>query len=172
MEVIETARLILRRPRLADAEAIFARYASDPEVTRFMSFPRHHDVEAARQFVASSDAQWAIWSTGPYLIEDLSGELLGGTGFDFDDARTAQTGYVLARDAWRKGYATEALAAITALAPALGLRRLYATVHPDHAASIRVLQKCGFEREEARQPVVLPNLGAEPVAAIVFARRF
>jgi ribosomal-protein-alanine N-acetyltransferase len=171
-EVLETTRLILRRPRAADAEPIFARYASDPDATRFMSFPRHRDVEEARQFLAASDAQWAAWPAGPYLIESRAGVLLGATGFDFEDALTAQTGYVLARDAWGHGYATEALQALTAVAPTLGLRRLYATVHPEHHASIRVLEKCGFAREPRRRLIVLPNLGPEPVEAVVFARRF
>ena len=40
MEPVETERLVLRRPTAADAPAIFARYASDPEVTRYMAWPR------------------------------------------------------------------------------------------------------------------------------------
>jgi ribosomal-protein-alanine N-acetyltransferase len=40
-ERLETARLILRRPRAADAPVIYERYASDPEVTRWLGWPRH-----------------------------------------------------------------------------------------------------------------------------------
>nr|MBA2355602.1 N-acetyltransferase [Acidobacteriota bacterium] len=43
-EQIETARLVLRRPVAKDAPAIFERYASDPEVTRFLSWPRHQSL--------------------------------------------------------------------------------------------------------------------------------
>jgi RimJ/RimL family protein N-acetyltransferase len=35
-ERIETSRLVLRRPRESDAAGMFARYASDPDVTRFV----------------------------------------------------------------------------------------------------------------------------------------
>jgi len=40
-ERIETARLVLRRPTAADAEAIFNRYAGDSDVTRYLAWPRH-----------------------------------------------------------------------------------------------------------------------------------
>ena len=168
--MIETARLRLRRPQGPDADAIFQRYASDPEVTRYLAWPTHRSLEQTKAFLAFSDEAWRRWPAGPYLIENPAGELLGGTGFAFDDARTAQTGYVLARDAWGQGYATEALAALTALAPTLGVRHLYATVHPDHRASIRVLEKCGYKEADRRQQVILPNLAPVPVEAVVFAR--
>ncbi len=44
-ERIETERLVLRRPTLGDAQAVFTRYASDPAATRYMSFPTHRSVE-------------------------------------------------------------------------------------------------------------------------------
>lgn len=99
-------------------------------------------------------------AAGPYLIlsrED--GTLLGGTGFTFEKVECASTGYVLAKDAWGVGYATEALKAIVDLAPTLGLTRLYALCHPDHRASSRVLEKCGFLLEEKlRKHTAFPNL--------------
>jgi RimJ/RimL family protein N-acetyltransferase len=56
---IETPRLILRKPTREDAEAIFARYASDPEVTRLLGWPRHSSVNVTRTFLAFSDAEWS-----------------------------------------------------------------------------------------------------------------
>jgi ribosomal-protein-alanine N-acetyltransferase len=144
-ERIETARLVLRKPISADAEAIFSRYASDPEVTRFLSWPRHRSIEETRSFLMSSDAEWLRWSAGPYLIESRAGQqLLGGTGLHFETPTLAVTGYVLARDAWGHGYATEALGAIVAVARASGVRRLHAVCHSGHRASAHVLEKCGF----------------------------
>jgi RimJ/RimL family protein N-acetyltransferase len=68
---------------------------------------------------------------------------------------------VFARDAWGQGYATEALSAIVPLARDLGIRRLYALCHPGHAASVRVLEKCGFVHESVlAQHAVFPNLGS------------
>ena len=49
--------------------AIFARYSSDPEVTRLVGWPRHRHVDDARGFLQWSDAEWARAPAGPYLIE-------------------------------------------------------------------------------------------------------
>ncbi len=60
-EFFETVRLALRRPAAGDIEAIFSRYAGDPEVTRFLAWPRHESLEDTRAFLAFSDAQWNEW---------------------------------------------------------------------------------------------------------------
>ncbi|HKE95494.1 MAG TPA: GNAT family N-acetyltransferase, partial [Povalibacter sp.] len=72
-------------------------------------------------------------------------------------ADVAMTGYVLARDAWGQGYATEALQAMIELARQLGLRRLYALCHVEHVASRRVLEKCGLRAQSTLQNP-FPNL--------------
>ncbi|GIW41493.1 MAG: N-acetyltransferase [Candidatus Binatia bacterium] len=147
-EVLVSQRLLLRRPRASDAMAIFVRYASDPEVTRYLSWPRHRSVADTRRFLAWSRKQWLRWPCGPYLVFGRRGEeLLGGTGLTFESENEASTGYVLARDAWGFGYATEALEVMIDLASWLGLVRLLAFCHPDHKASQRVLEKCGFACE-------------------------
>jgi ribosomal-protein-alanine N-acetyltransferase len=172
-ERLVTDRLVLRRPEPRDTGAIFARYASDLEVTRFMSFPAHKSVDDARAFVASSDAEWARWPAGPFLIESRAdGALLGGTGLSFETPTRAMTGYLLARDAWGLGYATEALGAIVVLAAELGVRRLFAVCHTEHRASARVLEKCGFEREGVlRAHSEFPNLQpGEPLDVLCYAR--
>ncbi len=172
-ERIETARLVLRRPHPTDADAIFARYAGDPEVTRFLSWPTHRSLDDTLAFLEFSDAEWARWPAGPYLIESRAdGLLLGSTGLAFETAYRAATGYVLARDAWGMGYATEALGAMVALARGLGVRRLYALCHPDHAASWRVLEKCGFLREGVlRRYAEFPSLRpGQPEDSLCYAQ--
>ena len=155
-----TNRLVLRKPTFADAEAVFIRYASDPEVTRYLGWPRHQSVDDTKAFLNFSDAEWSRWPAGPYLIESHSGhKLLGSTGLAFEAPSRAVTGYVLARDAWGKGYATEALTAIVEIAEGLGVIQLYALCHPDHPTSARVLEKCGFRLEKRlEQFAEFPNL--------------
>jgi ribosomal-protein-alanine N-acetyltransferase len=159
-ESVETDRLVLRRPRLADAQAIFNRYACDQEVTRYLGWPRHSSVAETSAFLAFSDAEWEKWPAGPYLIELRgSGRLVGGTGLGFETSHRASTGYVLAKDAWGKGYATEALQAVVGVARGVGVRRLYALCHTAHRPSSRVLEKCGFLCEGTlRQYAEFPNL--------------
>ena len=159
-ERIETARLTLRRPIDRDADAIFRTYASDPEVTLYVGFPRHHRVDDTRQFLAFSDAQWSSWPAGPYLIERRdTGALVGSSGLKFDSPLCAATGYVLARTAWGHGFATEALSAMVDLARSCGVLRLYAICHHEHRASARVLEKGGFALEGTlRRHAEFPNL--------------
>ena len=73
---------------------------------------------------------------------------------------------MLARDAWGRGYATEALHAMRGLALRLGVLRLTAKCHPDHHASRRVMQKCGFAREgllrgHAQFPNLTPGIASD-----------
>ena len=174
-ERIETPRLILRKPTPGDAESIFARYASDPEVTRLLSWPTHQSIDDTRVFLAFSESEWQRWPAGPFLIESRSShQLLGSTGFAFESPTEAATGYVLAKDAWGRGYATEALSAIVSLSPLLGLRRLYALCHPEHSASAHVLEKCGFQCETlVHHPAAFPNLASDQHhRCLLFSRSF
>jgi RimJ/RimL family protein N-acetyltransferase len=159
-EGVETDRLVLRKPAIADAEAVFARYAGDAEVTKYVGWPRHLSVDYSRAFLRFSESEWSRWPAGPYVIESRTDRrLLGGTGLGFESPSVASTGYVLAKDSWGRGYATEALTAIVNIARELRVLHLYALCHPDHAASARVLEKCGFRLEQRlEQFAEFPNL--------------
>src|SRR5258705_10086296 len=147
-ERLDTPRLLLRRPTADDAEAIFRTYASDPSVTLYVGLPRHRRVADTDAFIEWSDAQWETWPAGPYVICRLdTGALIGGSGLTFETPLRAATGYVLATDAWGRGYATEALAAMVESAESLGVQRLYALCHHEHLPSARVLEKGGFTLE-------------------------
>jgi RimJ/RimL family protein N-acetyltransferase len=171
-ETLATARLLLRRPRPADAAAILARYAGDPEVTRLVGWPRHTAVADTSGFLEFDAGQWQQAPAGSYLIEARDGgALLGSTGFLFETPYRAMTGYVLARDAWGRGIATEALAAMVGAAAPLGVRRLFALCHHEHRASARVLEKCGFSLEGVlRRYAIFPNLDPrEPQDVLCYA---
>ena len=163
LERLQTARLLLRRPTFADAAAIFDRYAGDPVVTRYLSWPTHRTLADTHAFLAWSDAEWEKGPAGPHLVFSRpDNALLGGTGLSFKSPTCAVTGYVLARDVWGHGYATESLQAMVDLAGEIGVKRLEALCHVDHRASARVLEKCGFQMEEIlREHTEFPNLAPE-----------
>ena len=78
-ESFQTARLLLRKPAPADAEAIFRRYSSDPEVTRYLSWPNHNSVRDTQAFIAWSDSEWQRWPAGGGNQAELPpAGLLGG----------------------------------------------------------------------------------------------
>lgn len=105
-------------------------------------------------------AEWERWPAGPYLIESKADhQVLGSTGLAFETPTLAATGYVLSRDSWGQGFATEALGAMVKLAGDLGIRQLSALCHPANAASARVLEKSGFIRESLSvRKAEFPNL--------------
>jgi RimJ/RimL family protein N-acetyltransferase len=102
-----------------------------------LGWPRHQSIADTRQSLAFSAAEW----------ERSNGDLLGSTGLGFEHSDEAITGYVLAKDAWGKGYATEALTAMVEVSRRINVARIYALCHPQHRASWRVLEKCGFTRD-------------------------
>lgn len=158
-------RLEMRHPVLADAELIFQRYASLVEVTRFLSWPRHQNIADSEAFIRFSDTEWESNHVGPLLCFDKqSGELIGSTGFTLEAERVVSTGYVIAPEYWGQGYATECLQSMKVLANSMRLLRLLAYVHPQHPASILVLEKSGFKLDDSRaKDCVFPNLPGEPV---------
>ena len=172
---ITTDRLLLRRPRTEDAEAIYSSYSRDPEVTRYLAWPAHRSVDETRGFLEFSEMEWQRWPAGPYLIESRNGgALLGTTGLAFETHYRASTGFALAWDAWGQGYATEALQSMLELAGRLDVRRLYALCHSGHRASSRVLEKCGFVREGTlSRYLIFPNLHTnEPADVSCYAKIF
>lgn len=158
--VLLTPRLRLRPPREEDTTAVFHCYAADPEVTRYVGWPRHRDVDDTRAFVGFAISEWQRWPAGPLLIESREdGRLLGSTGLAYEATDMASTGYVLAKAAWGRGYAQEALSAVVELADTLGVQYLYALCHADHAISAHLLERCGFALEAVlRDKVSFPNL--------------
>jgi ribosomal-protein-alanine N-acetyltransferase len=170
---LTTARLFLRRPTEADAQSIFERYASVPDVTRYLSWPTHRILEDTRAFLGFSERAWNETGSGPYLVFNREGALVGGTGLTQKTPYRAETGYVFARDAWGFGFATEVLGAVVSLAFGLpGLRRLSAACHAQHRASAHVLEKAGFRPEGLlRSHLLFPNLGADgPSDVLLYAR--
>lgn len=172
LALYSSGRITLRRPELADAQAIFDCYASHDAVTKYLSWPTHASLEDTHAFLKFSDAAWTTWDAGPWLIEEReSGRLLGSTGVDFQTGTRVSTGYVLAEESWGKGYAIEALQAVLELLKNSSVWRVEALCHSDHDASARVLEKAGFELEGTlRRHTIFPNLAPEPQDVKLFSR--
>jgi RimJ/RimL family protein N-acetyltransferase len=169
---ITTERLRLRRPELADAGQILESYAGDPEVTRYLSWPRHTGLQDTEAFIAFSDQQWQAWQTGPLVVELLDNDkIIGSTGLGLETPYRASTGYVFARDHWGQGYATEALTAVMDLAHSMNLWRVDALCHWEHVDSAKVLEKGGFVLEGTlRRHTLFPNLHlGEPQDVLLYA---
>ncbi len=171
-EIILTERLQLRPPTEADAERMFARYCQDAEVCRYMSWRPHKSLDDSLAFVSKTIADNAVGFLAARLIFSReTGELLGSIGGAIQSHRV-QFGYCLARDAWGRGYATEAAQAYVAeIMNDPRVWRIQAYCDVENVASARVLEKAGLMLEGTlRRHMVLTNLGDEPRDVFCYAK--
>lgn len=160
-ERIETARLLFRWPVETDAPEMFARYASDPEVTRYLTWAPHKSVDDTLDFLRRTRESNKLFNWLVYERE--GGTLLGSIGCK-SDGHMVQFGYCYARDAWGHGYATEAARALIHVwlsCPAVW--RVQAFCDPENTASAHVLEKVGLTCEGTlRNYMLTPNLSDVP----------
>lgn len=169
---ILTERLRLRPPTESDAEAIFARYSHDPEVSRYLSWTPHRSIDDTHCFLRRIVADNTEGRSSGFLIFSReSGELLGSVGGAIEGHRI-QFGYCLARDAWGHGFATEAAQAfVDASLIRPKVCRIQAYCDVENQASARVLAKIGLSLEGTlRRHLVLPNLGDMPRDVFLYAK--
>jgi RimJ/RimL family protein N-acetyltransferase len=162
-------------PRVEDAEVVFAAYASDAEVTRYLSWRYYTEIEPLRTFLrglvrtwetgeGSSHYGWMLCLRGTYTP-------IGSVGVGFD-VHGAVIGYVLGRAYWNRGLMTEAVRYVAAWALAQPpLFRVWAVCDTENAASARVMEKAGFIREGVlRRWYPCPTIGPEPRDCLVYAK--
>ena len=139
--VLETERLVLRAPRLADAKAI-VRLAGDRRIAENTArIPHPYGTDDAEQFLGIVNRQEG---EATFAIE-LRGELIGMCGVGLREGAT-EIGYWLGVPYWNHGYATEAVRAVIDHAfGELEHEALQAGARVSNPAARRVLEKCGFQ---------------------------
>ena len=146
---IKTRRLELRDFREDDIVAVHA-YRSDPQVTRFMFFAPD-SLEDTRTHMsavleAKSKQPRRVWELAVVRLSDAC--VIGGCDLTCEASDQADLGYILSRDAWEQGYATEIAQTLVERGFLdLGLRRIFATCDAENHASRRVLIKAGLRFE-------------------------
>jgi len=170
-EQIETERLLLRKPRMEDASAIFAGWAQDKEVTRYLTWHPHERIEQTQEFVQSCLAAWAQGTRFPYIITvKETSEVIGMIDPRIEGPK-AGIGYAAARTHWGKGYMTEATRTMIDWAfqqPCM--YRVYATTDVENVASRRVLEKVGMQCEGILRKYILhPNISDIPRDSYMYA---
>jgi [ribosomal protein S5]-alanine N-acetyltransferase len=147
-ELIETERLILRKPRPEDAEAVFAGYAQDAEVTRYLTWPPHTQIAQTQTFIESCIANWDRGEQFEWIITRRGEDVALGMISLRTQTYKADLGYVLARAYWGQGLVTEAARAIVDWALAQPeIFRVWAVCDVRNPASAKVMEKCGMSYE-------------------------
>ena len=148
---LATGRLVLRDFTMDDAPAVHL-YGSDPEVVRHLPWGPNTWRDTREFLRRKLDDQGADPRSRFGLAATLAsgGELIGAVGIRITSPqrREAILSYMWRRDVWGRGYATEAAEALVAFGfEKLGMHRICAFCDVDNGASVRVLEKAGFQRE-------------------------
>lgn len=152
MKELETERLLLRRIRREDAQRIFACWASDPEVTKYLTWLPHESVAVTEQIMEHWLADYDRPDTYRYGIELRdTGELIGMIDVVGYHHGNPVIGYCSGRTYWGNGYMTEALKALCAALFEAGYSMIRIEAVRENIGSNRVIQKAGFRFANSRE---------------------
>ena len=147
--VVATRRVIIRHLRVADGDAMYCIFG-DAEVMRYgegTKTPQWVD-QWVRDYV---DDHYDAWGFGMWAVEErVGGQVIGYCGLSRlpqrCGPRETEIGYRSIRSRWGHGLATEAVCAVRDYAiNTLQLPKLIAIVDPENIASLRVVEKAGFQ---------------------------
>ncbi len=171
-ETLHTERLLLRRPEMRDAPAMFDGWAQDIEALRYLSWQPHGSVAQAEAHVARCEAAWLDGSAYiHFLVERATNRVVGSLASRVDE-HGVNFGYVLRRDGWGRGFMAEALRPVsTWWLEQGGAYRTWATCHTANVQSVRVLEKAGFTLEGTlRRWGLNPNVSPDPCDHFCYSR--
>lgn len=153
MKILETDRLLLRHLQPDDLDSLYALYR-DPDIRRY--FPEgmltyEETKEELEWFLNGHPAhpELGLWATIHKATEQFIGRC-GLLPWTIEGRPEVEVAYLLAKEVWGQGLATEAAHGIARYGfEQLGLDRLICLIDPDNEASRRVAQKIGmrFEKE-------------------------
>ena len=138
---LETERLILRTVTEDDAEAVY-KWASDPDVNKYLIYPQHKSNDVTKGWLKSRDIDGADeFDLGLVLKE--TGELIGQGGLSYmEDEDAWRIGYNLRKDYWGQGLVPEAMEAIVDLVDKeKGIKRIIGVFAAENSKSKRVMEK-------------------------------
>jgi [ribosomal protein S5]-alanine N-acetyltransferase len=145
--ILETDRLILRPLSVKDADEVYQNWANDPEVTKYVSWSTHSNVQITKDWLL--EVEKAIDDEGKYDwgFERKSDHVLIGSGGIYykEDKGMFVLGYNIMKSCWHQGYTSEAAKRILRFATEeLKQNRLFSFHAKDNPNSGKVMEKVGF----------------------------
>jgi ribosomal-protein-alanine N-acetyltransferase len=150
-QTINTERLLLRRFEFTDANDMFKNWANDCEVTKFLAWKPHENIEVTKEIIEKWVNEYENNNTYNWAIELKEiGEVIGGISLVKLDEKyySCEIGYCMSRKHWGKGIMSESLkAVINHLFLEVGFNRIVARHDTNNIASGKVMVKSGMEYE-------------------------
>ena len=148
---IETPRLILRQFRAEDADDMFKNWASDPEVTRFLTWPTHKEIGVTQWVLNDWLSKYEDGGYFNWAIEYReNGSVIGNIAVVnlIEEIGSAEIGYCMGRAFWGRGIMPEALRAVMDyLFDTVDVNRITAGHDVSNPGSGRVMVKAGMAKE-------------------------
>ena len=149
---LETERLILRRFRVSDAQAMYENWARDSEVTKYLTWPAHSGPEVSeavlsaweKEYAKETYYQWAI------VLKENGDEPIGSISVvgSREDIAMVHIGYCIGRAWWHRGITSEALKAVMDFFfDEVGVNRVECRHDSNNPHSGMVMKKCGMRYE-------------------------
>ena len=143
---IETERLLLRKPRIEDAKPMFDNWANDPEVTKYLTWNPHENIEVTKMIINHWLDEEKDLKTVRFVITlKDSGEPIGSIDVVNYIDGSPEIGYCLSRKYWNKGLMTEACKAFSKYLFGKGFKKVLIKAVVENIGSNRVIEKCGFK---------------------------
>ena len=141
---LETDRLILRPFEENDAIAIFNNWASDPEVTKYLTWNHHSDVKQTNEILSIWLKQYEKPERINFgIVLKETNELIGGIDVVGYIEGVPVIGYCISRKHWNNGYTTEAFKKVIEFLFSLDHKTIRVGAMVDNIASNKVILKCG-----------------------------
>ncbi len=160
---LETERLILRRYIESDAEPMYRNWASDPEVSKYLTWPTHSDVEVTKSLLADWIARYENPDYYNWVIElKETGEVVGNISVVElkEKVGAAIIGYCMGQAWWGRGIMPEALKEVMRyLFDEVEMNRVAACHSTQNPKSGRVMQKAGMKYEGTLRGAGCDNQG-------------
>lgn len=146
--IITTPRTVIRKISEADFDDMLSVYG-DLELMRYVGDSTAISEEDCRRWIPITFANYQKRGYGLFKITSpANGECMGFVGLTHPgDIPDPEIKYVLKKEHWGQGLAQEVIRVVTeAGLSQFGLKRIIATIDPDNAASMHLIQKCGYVR--------------------------
>ena len=150
-QTLETPRLILRQAQKEDATPMFHNWCSDPDVTKFLTWPTYRKKEDAYPVLENWISEYQkenfyLWMIELKEIQEPIGTI--SVVRQREEIMQSEIGYCIGKQWWHQGIMTEALqAVINYLFWEVGMNRIEAKHDTNNPRSGSVMKKCGMRFE-------------------------
>jgi len=163
-KTLESDRLLLRKFRIEDAQAMYNNWASNPEVTKYLTWPYHTNIEITKNVLSdwinryheNDYYHWAI------ILKGNDNLPVGAICVvkNNDTTKMVHVGYCIGRKWWHQGIATEAFnRVISYLFNEVKVNRIESRHDLRNPNSGKVMMKCGLKYEGTHRAADWNNQG-------------